>query len=270
MIGGTRGIAALLASCLLASPALAEPKEVSEKDKQLASDLVKKAIARSQAGDHSAAIDIYLQAYTIVPNSALLSNIGAEFLQSGKQKEALRYFCMYIDKAPSGALAPYATSQAKSLQIQLGNKEVDDSDVCAPPKRRIEHPIDPPVIDDPPPPHRGNSSLRYGGFASGAVGLVALGVGVYAGLKAKDISDQITNHPPGMAWQDGIKALEARGQSYENLQIGMLIGGGVLVGLGVILVVSSGGSSEPSRDKVDKTTLHVTPTSNGVAVFGRF
>ena len=56
----------------------------------LAGDLVKKAIARSQAGDHNAAIEIYLQAYTILPNPLLLSNIGAEFQQSGMPKEALK------------------------------------------------------------------------------------------------------------------------------------------------------------------------------------
>src|SRR5689334_18696804 len=130
MIGASRATAVLLVCGAMAGPALAEP---TEKDKQVAGDLVKKAIARSQAGDHAAAIDLYLKAYTIVPNSILLSNIGTEFQASGKPSQALRYFCMYLDKDPGGTNAPYATLQAKALQGELGNADVDDRDVCAPP-----------------------------------------------------------------------------------------------------------------------------------------
>lgn len=120
-----------MACALLAGPAAADPKSPTDKDRQVAGELVKKAIARSQLGDHGAAIDIYLQAYTIVPNATLLSNIGAEYQQWGKPKEALNYFCMYLKNEPNGANAPYATSRAKLLCAQLGAKNVDDEDVCA-------------------------------------------------------------------------------------------------------------------------------------------
>ena len=109
MTGGSRITAALLASLLLATPALAQPKKPSEKDRRIAGELVKKAIALSGSGDHSAAIEVYLQAYTVVPDSILLSNIGAEFQQNGRAQEALRYFCMYLEKEPRGTNAPYAT-----------------------------------------------------------------------------------------------------------------------------------------------------------------
>src|SRR5215475_13476254 len=127
MSRGPRRTAALLALCV-AGAAAADPRPPTERDRQIASELVKKAIARSQAGEHAAAIDIYLQAYTIVPNSILLSNIGTEFQQSGKPAEALRYFCMYLNKDPEGTNAPYATAQAKRMQIELGNRSVDDRD----------------------------------------------------------------------------------------------------------------------------------------------
>src|SRR5215510_1718489 len=95
---GSRTFAALVGTALLAGHAVADPKPPSEKDRQMASDLVKKAIARSRAGDHETAIEIYLQAYTLAPNSLLLSNIGAEFQQSNMLDEALKYFCMYLEK----------------------------------------------------------------------------------------------------------------------------------------------------------------------------
>src|ERR1044071_7030089 len=102
MTARSRTAATVLASLTLASaaalPVLADPQPPTDKDKQLANDLTKKAIVKSQAGDHNAAIDLYLKAYTIVPNSILLSNIGTDFQASGKPAQALRYFCMYLDK----------------------------------------------------------------------------------------------------------------------------------------------------------------------------
>src|ERR1044071_3799890 len=150
MLGRSRTAAAVLASLLAVSPALADPRPPSEKDKQVAGDLVKKAISKSQAGDHNAAIDLYLQAYTIVPNSILLSNIGAEYQQSDRPQQALRYFCMYLDKDPSGTNAPYAAAQARALQVEVGNKDVDDRDVCAKPKPRSK-PRPEPKEPDPEP-----------------------------------------------------------------------------------------------------------------------
>lgn len=294
-----RSTAALLvASCLVAGPALAEPREakdketktVSDKDKQIASDLVKKAIARSQAGDHSAAIDIYLQAYTIVPNSILLSNIGSEFQQQGKQKEALRYFCMYLEKDPSGTNVPYATTQAKQLQAMLGNK-VEDDDVCAPPKRhRTTTPSDPGEDDDTTPTtkprtapggstadapaHDVNETMRYGGIAVGAAGVIGVAVGIWGGVKAQHVSDEISSHPKGEAWV-GIDDAQSRGKTYEYVQIGGLIGGGALVGVGIYLYLhaaTAGKAHDADKPKPDpdERTVHLTPTSNGVAVFGRF
>ncbi|HEY6177221.1 MAG TPA: hypothetical protein VIX73_22345, partial [Kofleriaceae bacterium] len=131
MTGALRPAAVVVAAMLAtAAPAFAQSKQPSQKDLQTASDLVKKAIARSQAGDHAAAIKIYNQAYTLVPNSLLLSNIGAEFQQDGMYKEALDYFCKYLEQDPAGTNAPYARSQAKILQRQLGRKRIDERDVC--------------------------------------------------------------------------------------------------------------------------------------------
>ena len=288
MIRGSRWTAAFLASVLVASPALAQPKGPTDKDRQQAGELVRKAIARSQAGDHSAAIEIYLQAYTIAPNSLLLSNIGAEYQQSGKPQEALRYFCMYLDKDPSGTNATYATSQAKALQIQLGNKAVDERNVCAAPKveprteprRPIREPDpepDPVLVPDkhptpevPPdegaPASSGRSALSYVGLAAGIAGLAAAGIGVYDGLQAKSLSDQVTNHAPGTPWPNNIQDIQRRGQAYENLQIGFLIAGGVLVTTGVTLFFV--GRSDASRRPSDKVT--VAPTTSGFVVSGWF
>ncbi|HMG55872.1 MAG TPA: tetratricopeptide repeat protein [Kofleriaceae bacterium] len=331
MTGGTRCIAVALASALLASSALADPKAPSDKDRQVASDLVKKAIARSQAGDHAGAIKLYNLAFALVPNSLLLSNIGAEYQQDGMYKDALDYFCKYLQEDPSGTNAPYARSQAKILQRQLGKKKVADRDVCAAPVkdddatddagrtepgRHVEpgrpdtgrsdigktepargEPVradtgrsEPPrgtgkservakgpsqapgSIDDPPPAARdtssGNPALMYVGLGLALAGLGTAGVGVYDGVKAKDISDQVSRQDPTKPWPPGIRELEARGQHYEDLQIGFLIASGVLLTAGVVVYVA--GRPDSSEHRSDKLAVGITPTHNGVSLFGRF
>ncbi|MBC7975724.1 MAG: tetratricopeptide repeat protein, partial [Myxococcales bacterium] len=150
MTGGSRTLAVLLATILTTSPALAQRKAPSDKDKQLAGELVKRAIAKSKAGDHDAAIAIYQRAYATVASSALLSNIGAEYQLVGKPKEALRYFCMYLEKDPVGANASYATTQAKVLQSQLSNRTVDDAELCVQAKPEPRTPLDTPLPRDEP------------------------------------------------------------------------------------------------------------------------
>jgi len=275
---------------------LAEPRTPSDKDKQTASDLVKRAIARSQVGDHGGAILIYNQANALVPNTALLSNIASEYQQSGKPKEALQYFCMYLEKDPEGTNAPFAISQAKILQAQLGNKDVDEDDVCAPPKpkrspRDNPRPVKDPTEDtteptrpagsgrgDPRPDTTleregttshsgGGSGLKYVALTAGLLGVAGLGIGAYEGVQAQNISDAISKHPKDQAWANDIRATEARGQHYENLQIAAMISGGVLLATGTILyLVDRSGSSENRN----RTAVRVTPTTNGFAVFGRF
>jgi tetratricopeptide (TPR) repeat protein len=134
----SRRIAVLLASALLAGPARpisawADPRSGSAKDQKMASDLVKKAIAKSEAGDHAGAIKLYNEAYLLAPNSLLLSNIGAQYQELGQWEDALEYFCRYLKEDPSGTNAPYARSQARIMQRQLGRKKIDSRDPCAAP-----------------------------------------------------------------------------------------------------------------------------------------
>src|SRR5262245_53881135 len=105
-MGSTRA----LALALLFVPAIAAAQQPTAQQKQQASELVKKAISKSQAGDHDSAVELYLQAYTIIPQPLLLSNIGSEYQQMQKPVEALKYFCKYLEAdGPQGQNAGYAT-----------------------------------------------------------------------------------------------------------------------------------------------------------------
>src|SRR5690606_15493055 len=127
MMGSLRTIA--LVAMLAPGLALAQ----SNKDREKASELVKKAIAKSQSGDHATAVELYLEAYRIIPQPLLLSNIGSEYQQLNKPVEALKYFCKYIEADPTGDNISYATAQARTLYIELGGTPtVADQDLCKP------------------------------------------------------------------------------------------------------------------------------------------
>ena len=113
----------------------------------------------------------------------------------------------------------------------------------------------------------GNPALMYTGVAVGIAGLAATGAGVYYGLQAQSISDDISHQDQTKPWPSGIRDLQNRGQHYENMQIGFLVAGGVLATTGVVLYMISRPDAGAERDR---TTIGVAPTTNGVAVFGRF
>ena len=239
--------------------------------------LVSKAFARSEAGDHDGAIELFRQALAIAPNPVLLSHIGTELMKNGNAPDALRYFCLYLENDPAGPSVEYATSQAKRLQIQLGNKSTEVCTTPAP-KEPPPPPVEPvavPVapVAPPSPPvvahdNGGNRALTYAGIGAGAAGLLAVGIGIYEGVQARDISNQINARGDDQDWQDDIRDLQVRGQRYEDRQIAFLIGGGVLVATGAVLYIL--GRPSGSEQTAGKAAVHVTPTTNGVAVFGRF
>jgi hypothetical protein len=134
MLRGSLRIAVLLASALLAGPAhpaLADPRPASAKDQKLASELVKKAIALAEAGDHAGAIQLYNDANRVVPNVLLLPSIGAQYQELGQWDDALEYFCRYLKEDPNGVNVPFARRSAKRAQQELGRKSVDSRDPCA-------------------------------------------------------------------------------------------------------------------------------------------
>jgi len=285
------GLRRIVLACVMAMPlvAAAQPKG----DKAQAQELVKKAIAKSQAGDHLGAIDLYLDAYRLAPLSQLLSNIGTEYKQASKPVEALKYFCKYLDIEPTGQLATYATSEAKVLQIQLGNKDVDDHTVCKPPKPdKVEPPdegtggmVDKPVVkpkDKPAEPKPidetregtvsagGGNSLKYVGLGGIVLGAAVLGVGGYYGYRAKHYSDEITNHDPMQPWPDSIKEDEANGKSAQTKQIGFLVAGGAIAATGIVIYLVARSKNTEEQHATARIVPTATPDSIGLTLTGGF
>jgi hypothetical protein len=277
MPGRPRALAAALASLLIAAPVMAQPKSPNRPPQDVANDLVKQAITKSQGGDHIGAIDLYLSAYSLIPQHTLLSNVGNEYQQAGKPVEALKYFCMYLEKDPTGTNATYATSKARAIQIDLGNKNVDDESVCEPPSSEPPPPEDPPPaggvtgtsgLDKPPPAEQKDTggspggTLKIMGVAAGVIGLAGVGGGMYFGLKAREKSDFISNHNPAEPWPNDIGEIEADGKKLEQRQILLTIAGGALTVTGVALFIVGATRTRPT----EKLSVRPTATSSSIGI----
>ncbi len=270
MMGSSRAVAAVMASTLVAAPLLAQPKPPTDREKQQAGDLVKKAIAKSQAGDHQAAIDLYTQAYNLIPDPPygppLLPNIGTELLALDKPVDALKWFCKYLDADPNGNSADFARAQAKITQDKLGNHDVPERDVCKPIPPPVDHSHDndkvvapPPTPPPPPPSSPGMSKLQLAGVGVGVAGVITFIVGAYYGKRAQDDSDTITHQDTTKMWPDNINMIESEGQSYENKQIAfMVIGGAAIVGGAAMYILG--------RSSKSSTEVSLLPTKGGAGI----
>lgn len=276
------GLALVLAPALAAAQPQPTPAA-----KQAASERVKKAIAKSQAGEHETAIDLYLEAYAIIPQPLLLSNVGSEYQQLKKPVEALKYFCRYLEADPTGANVTYAASQARVLYVELGGvPTVPYEDVCKPivkapppadPPRPKPQPASMPEPTPDPAPQAGpvdsgpttsTPAIRYVGIGVAIVGAAAFGAGTYYGLEARKISDEITNHDVNDPWPGDIKEREAEGKSAEKKQIGLMIGGGVALAAGIVMFIV--GAPNATNETTVSFAPIATPDTLGFAASGRF
>lgn len=274
-------IGALLASLASSSLAVAQPKP-TQVQIQAAGDLVKKAIAKSQAGDHTLAIELYQQAYTIIPQPILLSNIGAEYQLSQQPADAVTYFCKYLAAEPAGANAQFATGQVKSIQAQQ-NVETEEDDVCKV-KPKLAAPLPPPIPEVPltgfgpaggpstePASHPGRG-LEIAGVAVAVVGGVSVALGVHYALNGRNLSRDIDAHVAGEPWPatiDGvpIKDWQSQGDAWNRDAYIFSIVGGAAVIAGVTMFVMGHGNSATEHARLVPV---VTPNQSGFAVVGRF
>jgi tetratricopeptide (TPR) repeat protein len=293
---------AVVVALAIGTPAHAQPtSQVKSRAQQLAKD----AAAKSQAGSHDEAIDLYNQAYMLVPVPLLLSDIGAEYEQEGKRSDAVRYFCRYLKDDPAGPAASYASTQVKDLQGQLGNT-IDDKDPCTvKPKpaavaTATTTPPPPPTNPAPPPvqhvelksassgepetgaPMMGSTSgepvdgpsrtVEYAGIGVASAGAIATGVGVYYAVKGLDLSNAISGHKQGTAWPssiDGVNIADWSSTGHSdnvNAEVFSIAGGVALVGGVALFLVGRPGP----EDKRIAITPIATGSTWGMSASGRF
>ena len=115
---------------------------------------------------------------------------------------------------------------------------------------------------------RGGGGLRAAGWVAASVGVLALGGGIYYGLRANELEDEVSSPP---AWSNDLSDKLEEGESAAfraNLLIG--VGAAAVVGGGVLLYLGYRSGASESRAKSTQVRGLLAPGIAGVLVQGSF
>jgi len=274
-VNGRVGLCAMLLAIGVALPDHALAQEAGEapsaEDRAEAERLTLAGNRAHQTGDFEQAIALYHQALVIAPVPELHYNLGQAYRFSKKPREALAAYERYLELDPDGRVSANARRFAEILRVEIAKIAAPETPVV---KEKVDvepaKPLENPIVA-PPPVHNvdretGSRSLRLSGIAIGAVGVVGLGAGSYFGLRARSLSDELSETDRERWTTADIENFED-GESAERNAIVFGVAGGVLVagGIALYLVGREGGEIDQPAPLVS-----IGRDSVNVAISGSF
>jgi tetratricopeptide (TPR) repeat protein len=253
---------------LAADPARAEAPAKKPSAAQLARarEHFKKGQAFHASGQYDQAITEYQAAYHEAPLPDLLFNLAQVQRLKGDKQTALDNYLAYLEQAPAGRGADESRQWAAALSRELREAEAarrqhDEEEAK---RLRAERDAERHKALAPAPPPRGQG-LRIAGIATGAAGVVALGVGTYFALHARSLSNQqndLSEWDPGLV-SDGKAA-------NRNAIIAFSVGGAALVTGGVLYYLGVRAGRVPADAQRVAVVPSVSSQGAGLVVGGRF
>jgi hypothetical protein len=252
------GVFIALAICTSSAIAIASPS------------LTDQAAARSRAGDHVQAIELYRQAYEVYSDTSLLVRIAHEHRLAGHAHDALAYFCSYLYINAAGDLADDASTNARAIAGELGNPTDSDRDACetkpnakaAPrPATKSVDVLASEVIVRPPPRI---TKREVAGLITMGASVASLGLVLYEAHKIEQITEDMTENRPGT----DLDALADRKDSAELRQKLYLGAGGIALITGGILYIT--GRADRKRAERAYVAPSLTKSGAGLVLGGKF
>lgn len=262
-----------LAALLAAQSAYADNALRPEKIPAKAKELATRGRIYHDAGDYSAAVAAFKEAYVLAPSPGLLFNIAQAYRLAGNCDEASWMYRRFLDTNPTGTNRNLA-EQHLSVTEKCGSGGLRMAVI--PPKLavKVPHPQGAALgaslgvaaaggdgemeLRDAPELDRARTYKRYGIVVGAAGGAALIGAGLFA-LQARDAAATVEDkYKKGGEWED-VRDDDARGQRQATYAKVLGVSGGVAVASGVILYAIG------RRYETDKQ-LAVTPTKNGAQV----
>ena len=222
---------------VLCSTALAQPKDAAQ-------SAYEEGRKHYDLREWDQAISKFKEAYRLRADAPSLFNIAQAYRLKGDCREAVSFYKTYVRNFPSEKGA----DKAQKFVAELGDcKDQAPAEPTATPPPVVTPPpvtTEPPVTSTPSPapvdaPSSTGRGLRLAGVATGAVGLVALGAGVYFGLSARGKQSDLED---GGVWDP---ALYEDGQSADrNAKIFLGVGGAAVIGGAVLYYLGVRAGSE--------------------------
>lgn len=205
--------------------------------RELAREHLRVGHAHYHAGHYREAAVAYRAGYRAAGLVEFVFNLAQALRLAGDQEAALAEYRRFLDLAPDHPLRGEVTSRIARLEAELAPppqpEPAHHAGVVAP---AVHVRVDPPAAEVSDPASgsaRPGRGLRALGLTLGAVGLVAVGAGVWYGVEADRIEGQLAgNDEP---WPDDGADLLAQGRRAERRTIALTASGAVGVVSGLIV-----------------------------------
>jgi tetratricopeptide (TPR) repeat protein len=242
--------------------------------KKQANEYVEQGLAAQQKGEYDGALALYGKAYELVPHPVLLFNMAQAHRLAGRPGLARDLYRQYLDAEPKGAKAKTAREFLVAMEAQIAAQAAAAKPEPTPPPTPTPTPAAPPPASEPGPDLKLDASaaatsnqrsaaraskLRLAGYITGGVGVASLGVGVAFHLRARSLSDDLSE--PGVTFDPD---KESSGKTSETLAYIGYAAGGALVISGAALYFF-GRRAERERLAILPS---LTPGSVGLVVSG--
>ena len=258
-------LAAVLASALpVANVAHADNALRPEKVPNKARELAEKGRKHHQAGDYSAAVSAFKEAYVLAPSPGLLFNIAQAYRLDGNCDEAAWMYRRFLDTDPRGTQRQLAETHLSAvekcgtggLRITVTPPTIEAS-TPAPSAAQSAPTLGVELRDTPSSNTRSAKFKRAATYTAVGGGVALIGAALFA-IDARSASQSVEDtYKRGGRW-DEVKSLDARGQRSETFATVLGVGGGVAM-LSAAVLYGLGKHYEPASH------LAVTPTRNGGA-----
>jgi len=228
------------------------------------------------------AIDEYQKAYEISGDPPMLYNIAQAYRLADQPTEAVRYYRRFLQRMPNARNRddverkiadqekiaeerrknePVAPPPSTGTSPSTSNRPPPIVEVKPPPPTT---PVAPPPTTPPPAVTETSHAGAVVGWCLIGAGLIVDGVAAYEGYRAKQKGDQLTRDSMAAANGGTPKtfdpALETAGKNANVAAIALAIGGTAVAVAGVIVLITSGGSSEQTEKPATPVArLSLTP-----------
>lgn len=254
-------LAVVLAAPLAQADNALRPEQIPAKARELAN----RGRAAHDAGDYTAAIDAYKEAYVLAPSPGLLFNIAQAYRLAGNCDEAAWMYRRYLDTNPNGPNKALAEQHLSVVEkCGSGGLKLDPPKPAAniPDPRNVEKPrsaIHASLTTQTTTDDARGTKFKHLGIGLGVGAGAALAGAVVFALDAHAASTTVTNtYEHGGKWSD-VKDTDARGKRSALFATALGVTGGVALASGVVLY---------GLGRRYETAQHVAlvPTSHGAQV----
>jgi tetratricopeptide (TPR) repeat protein len=282
----TRGfrvfLPALALTIAIAWPSHAAAAQLTQTQKDEVKLHYQRATRAYDLQKYNEAIEEYQKAYEISGDPPMLYNIGQAYRLADQPAEAVRYYRRFLQRMPNARNREDVERKIADQEKLIEERRKAAANVTPPPpppppksppiveiKPPVALPPPPPPEPQPPvvPPEPPSHARAVVGWSLIAAGVIADGVAIYEGYRAKQKGDELTR--ASMAGNVVFDPqIEEDGKNANIAAIALGIGGTAVAIAGAIVLITGDGSEDAGASpQPTAARLTVTPWI-GAGMFG--